>query len=319
MKSPAPRIQSVESIEELAKTLGIGVEFLLQVLLCPDKFYNPNKPKVKSDKTLRYTYRVLEPLKSIHESIKNTFFYVVEYPDYLQGGIRDIKNQRGYIQNASKHSKNKILIKEDIADFFPSIRATQVFELWKDFFGFPENIAKLLTDLTTYHGFVPQGAKTSSYIANLIFWKDEPALDSWLESKGLLYTRLVDDITVSTDKRLTKAEKQEITEAIYQMMFDNGFIPKRNKRRVMSSGTRMSIHNLNINSGTPTLSKKERSKIRSAVKECETLARSGTDSEEYEEKFVKVQGRVSVLERLHPSQAKKLNERLDLIKPLNKK
>lgn len=305
----------IQTVDELAKNLDVESGVLLEASFSAHTYYCPNPPKIKDDGTIRQTYRVLKPLRDIQEKIKNSIFYVVEYPIYLQGGIKDVNNPRDYVRNASLHAGNSIVIKEDIANFFPSITSIHVFNIWKDFFGFSEGVSKVLTNLTTLKGFVPQGAKTSSYIANLVFWRNEPELEDIMRSKGLTYSRLIDDITISTKRKLNKPEIREITEAVYSMMLSSGFKPKRRKREVMTSGYRISIHNLNTNSGLPTLSKEERKKIRSDVKRCENYANSGLDRKAYEEVFLIVTGRVAHLGRFHPREAKKYFDRLESIKP----
>ena len=297
--------------------LGISSELLIEISNNASNYYRPNKPRVKADGRKRQTYRVLKTLKDIQEQIKNNIFYYVEYPYYLQGGIKDANYPRGYIQNATLHSGNKIVIKEDIADFFPSIGFSHVFDVWKHFFRCSEDVAQVLTRLTTYHGFVPQGAKTSSYLANLVLWDKEPNLVVLLQSEGFTYSRLVDDITISTSKLLTKQEAENVTENVYQMMFSKGLKPKRRKRMFMTSGFRINIHNLNTNSGRPTVSKAERKRIRAAVEECEIAAKSRMSLKDYEKIFLSVRGRVAVLERLHPNLAKRYLERLEMVTPSN--
>ena len=94
--------------------------------------------------------------------------------------------------------------------------------------------------------------------------------------------------------------------------------PNRSKREIHTIGRRMAVHNLNVNSGRPTLCKKERARIRAAVKQCEEMASIDRSSEEYKEIFQSVSGRVVVMERLHKNEAKKYRERLRAIKPTSK-
>ncbi len=315
MDKPTYKDNPIKSIHELAKILTIEPSTLLEISHSARNYYQPNKPQIKPDGSKRQTYRVLQPLQDIQEKIKDNIFYKVEYPIYLQGGIKDARNPRDYVRNASLHAKNSIVIKEDIANFFPSIKTKHVFRIWKDFFGFSEDVSKILTELTTYKGFVPQGAKTSSYIANLVFWNVEPKLENIMQNRGLIYSRLTDDITVSANRNLTQSEIHEITRAVYQMLFSLGFRPKRRKRKVMTSGFRINIHNLNTNSGTPTLSQSERRKIRSAVKQCEIFAKTGLNRDAYEKIYKSTYGRVALLKRLHPKQAQKYIDKLESIEP----
>ena len=111
----------------------------------------------------------------------------------------------------------------------------------------------VLTQLTTYKKAVPQGASTSSYISNLIFWDKEPQLESQLRQQGFLYSRYVDDITISADKFVDKQkQKFVITTQVYGMLRSIDVKPNRSKtkRGVQTRTGKMIVHNLNIhNSG----------------------------------------------------------------------
>ena len=146
----------------------------------------------------------LQPLKTIQENILHEILHYVDFPDYLLGSIKDIDFPRDYIRDASLHLGQEVVIKEDISDFFNSIRPELVLKMWKYFFNFSTEVAELLVKLTTYVGFIPQGASTSSAISNLIFWNKEPELEFSLRQKGYIYSRYVDDITVSISHRVEK-------------------------------------------------------------------------------------------------------------------
>jgi len=306
---------SIESIDILATVLGLAPQELTSLSSSAQNYYRPNRPKEKPDGRFRQTYKVLPPLDNVQQNIKKNIFYDVYFPSYLLGGIRDVENPRDYVKNASLHAQNKIFLKEDIYNFFPSIRAVLVFDIWKSFFCFPIELCKLLTNITTFKGFVPQGASTSQYLANLVFWEKEPELEHNLSHNGCVYSRYFDDITISSKEKILPAGLKQITEMVYQMLFSLRFRPKRKKRKVMTLRNRVHIHNLNINSGKPTLSRTERREIRNAVHECEVAASIDLDPQIYEKLYNSVRGRVAHLKRFHPSQAKQYIERLELIKP----
>lgn len=50
--------------------------------------------------------------------------------------------------------------------------------------GFSDDVAEILTMLTTKDGGLPQGAVTSSFLANLVFWDYEPSLVEKLAFAG---------------------------------------------------------------------------------------------------------------------------------------
>jgi hypothetical protein len=315
MKVPAYKHPPIGSIKTLAEVLQTTPENLQYFASNVEKYIKPNPPKTKPNGKIRQTYRVEDPLQSIHVRMKKQLFYNVFYPDYLQGGIKDKDNPKDYISSATYHAGRKYVNCEDISDFFPSILEDLVLKMWQYFFCFPPDVAKLLTKLTTYNGFIPQGAVTSSYIANLIFWDKEPEIEDNLRRKGIYYSRYVDDITISTNKNLSKKEINGITSSIYGMLFSANVKPNRQKREVYSRGKQISIHNLNADRKKPTMSKKNRNKVRAAVFQCEILARESNNSDEYVKLYNSVRGKVASMKRLHPILAKKLLLRLDKIKP----
>lgn len=313
MKHLCYKNKPIGSLDSLARVLNISVSKLLEVAENTDVFYMPNKPIIKPGK-IRQTYAVNEPLHSIQDIILEKIISGVEFPDFLQGSIRDINFPRDYVRDATIHARSEVILKEDISSFFSSTRMKLVYRTWKYFFNFPHEVAEVLTKLTTYKDFVPEGAPTSPAIANMVFWDCEPKLEYDLRQKGYIYTRYVDDITVSFSSRIEKKEIQGITAKIYGMFLGAGLKPNRKKRNVQTKSGKMIVHKLNVNSGKPTLSKIERSKIRAAVKEFETLAQSATSWEEIEESYNKVNGRVNLMKRLHPNEAQKYIEKIKAVK-----
>ena len=315
MKVPIYRNRPIGSIEALARALSRSQTELIELAENADGYYRPNQPKTKPNGEIRQTYAVRSPLRGVQRRIVEQVFHNVEYPYYLQGGIKDTSNPRDYVQNAYLHAGRRILLSEDIADFFPSIRSPLVLKMWQHFFHFPESVAQVLTQLTTHKGFVPQGAATSTYIANLVFWDKEPQLEYALRQRQFRYSRYVDDITVSTDRQVDKKELHTVTAMIYGMFINAGVNPNRKKRNVQTRGGRMRVHNLNVDSGSPTISRKERSRIRTAVMQCERMALQEPTSDEFKELYASVRGRVTAMARLHPNQANNYIKRLDAIKP----
>ena len=322
MKQLRYKYKSIGSFSSLAKTLGFSEEKLIHVAGNASNYYIPNKPKTKSNGKKRQTYKVNEPLHKIQDAILEKIISGVEFPRYLQGSIKDIELPRDYVRDAALHATNKVLLKEDISSFFSSTRAGLVHNMWKYFFKFPDAVADILTQLTTYDNFIPEGASTSPAVANLVFWKHEPALEHELQQKGYLYTRYVDDISISFKARVSKDELQNITTKIYGMFSACGLKPNRDKdengflrkRTVRSRNKPMVVHGLNINSGKPTLPKEERYKIRAAVKELELLVLSSAPQDEISEKYDSVVGRVNTMKRLHPNEADKYEARLNEIR-----
>ena len=134
--------------------------------------------------------------------------------------------------------------------------------MWQRFFCFPIDVAQTLTKLTTFNGFLPQGAATSSYIANLIFWDKEPDIEHNLRERDVYYSRYVDDITVSTNRKLSKQERGDIKSLVYGMLLRANVKPNREKRKVYFRGGKMLVHGLNVDRKKPTMRKKREGILR---------------------------------------------------------
>ena len=167
MNRPCFKGRPIATLDALARALRVSLRQLRWVIGRADTLYRPLKPFTKPDGSVRQTYNPAAPLKDIQRRINRNIFSRVEFPTYLQGGIRDRKAPRHCVANARLHSRPRIVINLDIANFFPSITSRQVHDIWQNFFRFPPGIAEELTRLTTYDGRLPQGAPTSSYLANL--------------------------------------------------------------------------------------------------------------------------------------------------------
>lgn len=310
---------AINNIDELSVILELPKNELCLLASSADEFYRPNKPKTKKNGGVRQTYTVLSPLKEIHLKILKRIFNKIEFPSYLNGSIKDEKNPRDYILDAKIHSNKCIVIEEDIKNFFSSISSKKVYDIWHRLFNFSEDVSDILTKLTTYKGFVAQGAATSSSIANLVLWENEPNLVDELCAMGFTYTRYVDDIHLSSDKRKSKGQIRLAVNKVYTMILAYGFIPKRNKHKVTTSGKSIIMYGLSVNKQKPTLCKQERSKIRAAVYEIENLSPNcDKSSADYQKKYQIVFGRVNNLRRFNENEGDRLLARLSLCSPENK-
>ena len=300
----------------MAKALRVPLQQLKWAERNAEKLYRPGPSKEKSDGTIRETFDACAPLKTIQEQINKKILQVVHYPPYLQGGIKDRNAPRGYVRNASLHSDTKILVNEDISNFFPSIKAAQINRAWRELFKFSPIVADCLTALTTYRGRLPQGAKTSSYLANLVFWDIEPEIVEEITNAGLIYSRYIDDITISSKTIVSSSVKQLAIGLIRKMCTRNGYKLKKSKHRIETSGHVMHVNNLVVNKQA-ALPRKEKARVRAAIHELELLSEFDYTTDYYARKYNSVSGRVSILTRLHPKLGEKYRYILDGLRPRN--
>jgi retron-type reverse transcriptase len=303
------RNHPIGTVETLARILRVpGSQLtegeLLRLAEQADSLYRVAGEIPKPDGTVRVILDAKLPLKAIQERIQRNILKTVQFPDYLQGSIKG----RGQGSNARKHIGGRIVITEDIQNFFPAISGRVVFEIWHRFFTFPPRVADCLTKLTTKDGSLPQGAKTSPLLANLVFWQEEPGLELALRRRGIVYTRLVDDITCTADMDLTRDEVKWVIAKIRAMVATLGFRLKQGKETIVDASRRMIATKLVVNVKV-ALPSERRSKIRAAVNafEISTRANGGAVSDK---NFNRVSGQLSYLTQYHPAEGKILRARL---------
>ncbi|QXL85204.1 reverse transcriptase family protein [Comamonas sp. NLF-1-9] len=307
--APSYSQRRIGTLHALNVPLGLSTNELLALAERADGLYRVAKRIVKPDGSIRIAYDALEPLKGVHRRIKSHILDHVTYPAYLTGSIKGCDAK----VNASLHARARIVINEDISGFFPSTSADRVFSIWRSFFGFSEEVSRCLTRLTTRHGELPQGAITSSFLANLVFWRDESALQAKFAAQGLVYSRYVDDIAVSCKAFMSNEEKTEVLRQVYGMLLKHGYQAKRAKHEIATSARRMAVTKLAVNS-KPGLDGATRSKIRAIVHAVERRIAQGEALSFDRGPYAQAMGQVLHLERFHPGDAAPLKRRLLALK-----
>lgn len=303
----------IASPEALARALQIDLQDLRTIAGSASSRYSDFAVK-KKDGSPRLVSGPKHELKIIQKRINRQIFERVDMPAYLFGGIRE----RDYVQNATAHSNAKMLVALDIRDFYSNIKYSMVFDVFKYFFHLPKEVAILLADLCTKNGVVPQGACTSSYIANLIFWQHEPGLFAQLREKRLSYTRLIDDIAISSASRISQKNIEVIISSVSSMVGLGGFKLKKRKTKVTSAENPeelMEVTGLWLNRGRPRVLRAERVDIRSEVRKCFEVAKFDRISTDYHALHDRVSGRVAKLAQLNHHEASRFRAELSKILP----
>lgn len=321
MDAPFYPHSPIHSISALSRALGEPVERLLALAQRSSRLYRYVPQTKKDGITPRHTYDAHEPLKTIQRKIVDRMLSKVTFPAYLHGGIRDPKLPRSIYSNARVHTGAKTVILQDIADFFPSITSDHIQRLFVGLFRFSADVATLLANLVTREGQVPQGASTSSYLANLVFWDIEPALVTRFKAQGMAYSRFADDITVSSKARIDHATTTQVIASVTWMLGQKGCLQKRSKLHVRKRGQALisgekaeavTVTGLVVDKTIPALPKKARLAIRAAVKQLEDRVNGypGQLSYEDEKEMRRVMGRIGRLIACGHPEGKRLKARV---------
>ena len=158
-----------------------------------EKYYKIVEIPKKNGK-IRKVYSPSYYLKNIQKSILNDVLYNKLTSDYVTAYCKG----KTIIDNSKKHCNKNIILKLDVKSFFDNISFSNVYKIYKSF-GFSTRICGLLSYLTTYNDFLPQGAPTSAYLSNLIMKEFDEEIYKWCLERSINYTRYSDDMTFSMD------------------------------------------------------------------------------------------------------------------------
>ncbi|MCU7247997.1 reverse transcriptase family protein [Pseudomonas koreensis] len=321
---------SISSIENLCSALSVSLQEIYGALSLSDEEKYTVSQTPKSDGSVRLVYNPHYLLRKIQRRINKRIFSrlsIVQWPDHLFGSVpnqRDQKNQsminKDYVSCAAKHCGAKSLLKVDVKDFFDNIHKDIVLDIFENFMKFDRETSELLAEICCFKSHVIQGALTSSYLASLCLYDVEGAVVERLMRKGLVYTRLVDDITVSS-----KISNYDFSYSldIVRAMLTSKDLPLNiaKTRSIYVSSEPLTVHGLRVAFPEPRLPSGEVSRIRAAVKNIENLAseRGYRTTHAYRHDFNRCMGRVNKLVRVGHNRYESLLGRLKKIFPLPSK
>lgn len=325
MDAPSYPHKSIYSIKALSRALDEPEQLILDIAKRASSMYQ-HVPQTKKNGEPRNTYDAYEPLKRIQRKIVDRILSRVQFPQYLHGGIRDRHKPRSIYTNARPHCGQNQFITIDIKDFFPSISSKHAQKIFQGLFEFSKDVSSLLAQLTTRLEVLPQGASTSSYLANLIFWDIEPTLEKAFRDEGITYSRFADDITLSANYELSREQTSNAISRVVNMLAQKGCSQKRSKLHIRKRGQSvrgkagnvpMTVTGLGVYNDKPNISKAERKKIRASVREVENLAEQGALTEELKKLMNRASGRIGRLKACKHKEANELFQRIRSIRCKN--
>ncbi len=148
------------------------------------------------------------------------------------------------VDNAKIHINQKQVLNLDLKDFFPSIQAYRVKELFvSDYFKFNDEVANALALLVTYNGKLPIGAPTSPVISNFICLELDANLIAFCKENQLNFSRYADDLTFSCNEEISK----ETISRIFEIIKNNNFEVNHKKTRLKSNHRKQTVTGLVVN------------------------------------------------------------------------
>ncbi len=238
-------------------------------------------------------------LKAVQRRILRRLLNAYALPEGAHGGVKGKSPKT----NASEHCGKPLVVTSDIRSFFPSVSHREVAKMFKREFGCGRYTTWLLTRLTTIDGQLPQGAPTSTAIANILLAStvDRPA-ELIASKRDVTVTRFVDDFAfsgVNADTLINSTARSASNVGLRTWR-------DRKKLKIMPASRRQEVTGLNVNSPDgPSVPCEKRERGRAAIHPLKKAAPG-----EIDKALVSIRGRVNHVRQFNKGSADRLESQL---------
>lgn len=193
----------MNDLHDMSKATRISFETLRLLIYRADYRYKIYSIKKKSSQKVRTIYQPSRELKALQGWVLRNILDKLSSSPFSIG----FEKQHSILNNATPHIGANFILNIDLEDFFPSLTAKKVFGVFYSL-GYNRTISSSLTKICCYQNLLPQGAPSSPKLANLICSKLDYRIQGYAGSRGLIYTRYADDLTLSAQsmKKVIKAK-----------------------------------------------------------------------------------------------------------------
>jgi hypothetical protein len=320
----APRewqIPAITTVAELADTLQLHGDDLGWLIAHgqADHYRHRWQAKPKSDR-----FRLIESpktlLKFAQRQVLRKILGAIP-PHEAARGFRPGNSVRDFV---APHTGQKLLLRFDLEDFFPSLSAARVLRVFLTA-GYPEAVARALTRLTTRstpHStleektlawaerrrfatpHLPQGAPTSPALANLGAFRLDCRLAGLAGSVGANYTRYADDLLFSGGEDFSR-QSRSLETLIGAIILEEGFRPNHHKTRVLRQGHKQHAAGLVLNE-KPNIDRRDFDRLKAILTNCARHGPASQNRDHHPDFAAHLQGKLAWVRFIHPGKEAKL-------------
>jgi hypothetical protein len=239
---------------------------------------------------------------------------------------------------AAPHIEKAVVLRMDVQDFFPSMRAARIQAFFRTA-GYPESVADLLGGLCTHatprtvwknlplqaspgwirdaqllysRRHLPQGAPTSPTLANLCAYRLDARLTGLAQSAGAIYTRYADDLAFSGNSDFDK-RAERFSLHVAAILLEEGFHAQHRKTRIMRPGVRQYLAGVVTNQKINPV-RADVDRLRAILHNSALHGPNSQNRENHPDFRNHLRGRVAYVESLNPQKGARLRTIFDRIR-----
>lgn len=252
----------IVSLNHLGDLLGCRPTALSAVASRAAQHYSPfDMRRQEGVGKWRHIDNPIGELKAAQTRIHRRLLRPIEFPPAYCGALAG----RSILDNADFHIRQPVVVCLDLKDCFPSISDKMVFRACKLLFSASDEVASLLTKLTTFQHRLPQGAPTSPVLASLVLTPLYAEVSRIAEAHGCVASYFVDDITISGRRA------RDCVGAIFESTSRRGFKTSAKKKRILPHSAQQLVTGIVVNRKR-SVSRAARARIRERVLELSNSA-----------------------------------------------
>jgi RNA-directed DNA polymerase len=300
-------MRPILSLRDFAWRIRTPVARLKKIAEDIESHYHQFSVKDEKSQKVRQFRNPSPELKEIQRRINRTLLSIADVSDIAHGGVAG-KSTRS---NAVIHLDQAYVVNVDVRQFFPNVRHYVVCRMFLRELGCGRDVARFLTRLTTLHSELPQGAPTSTTIANLLLSSavDVPvALES--DAHNVVTTRFVDDFTFSgrDPRSMINITAKALSRRRLPIWRKQSKKQPKAKLKITPHSRRQEVTGLVVNSCQgPSVSRRRRDAVRAAIYQLknisdETIKRKAMNS---------IRGKIAYVRGFNPGSAARLERYIE--------
>jgi hypothetical protein len=243
-------------------------------------------------------------------------------------GFRHGRSIRSFV---APHTRQRIVLRMDLQDFFPSIPGVRVQSLFRTA-GYPEAVADLLGGICTnavpldaWRGssadfetrklyrrpHLPQGAPTSPALANLCAYRVDCRLSGLARAASAVYTRYADDLAFSGGDEFDQTVER-FSLHVAAILEEEGFAVHHRKTRIMRQSVQQHLAGLVANQKV-NVARRDFDELKAILTNCVRHGLASQNRDAYPDFRAHLAGRVGFIESVNAAKGVKLRAILERI------
>lgn len=278
--------------------------------------------------------RILEVPKPRLRQIQRQILHEILDLIPIHSAAHAYRSGRSIATYVAPHAGRQIIIHLDLREFFPTVRCSQVFGVFRAV-GYPDSVASLLAALCTHRArhdaftsdepglfdfatrqlyrerHLPQGAPTSPSLANLCARQMDVRLNGLARKFEAHYTRYADDLLFSGGEELQHGEARFVIKAM-AITSSLGFAIRTSKLRVMQQSQSQRVANVTLNV-RPNVKREEFDRLKAVLFNCVRFGPLSQNREDHPRFAEHLQGRIAYITMINPQRGEQLKTLFDRI------